>query len=108
MKSAPVQSARLALCTNTTVLPGLMPEDAGFEQCPDPQEQMQLAVGLAAKYATNVPPTTVPEAAGRAQQSEVQADLALCMLAFLTPTSAVIALASGQLLQLAVLVRFYQ
>jgi hypothetical protein len=82
-----------------------MPDDAGFEHCTDPQQQMELAVGLAETFATNVPPVTVPEAAGRARQSEVQADLAHCMLAFLTPTSAVIALATGQLLQLVVLVR---
>lgn len=81
-----------------------MPEDPDFDLYDDPQQKQQLAVELADKYATNVPPVTVPEAAGRAQQSEVQADLAQCTLAFLTPACAVVALASGQLLQLALMV----
>ena len=102
-----LQSARLCLCTNTTVIPGVVPEDPNFDLYDDPQQKQQLAVELADKYAANVPPVTVPEAAGRAQQSEVQADLAQSTLAFLTPTCAVVALASGQLLQLALMVRVH-
>ena len=101
-----MQSARICLCTNTTVIPGVVPEDPNFDALGDNvQQKQQLAVELAQKYATNVPPVTVPEAAGRAQQSEVQADLAHSRMAFLTPASAVVALASGQLLQLALMVR---
>jgi len=103
--AARLQSARLCLCTNTTVIPGVVPEDPNFDLYDDPQQKQQLAVELAEKYATNVPPVTVPEAAGRAQQSEVQADLSQSTVAFLTPACAVVALASGQLLQLALMVR---
>jgi hypothetical protein len=98
--SRTVQSARIALCTNTAAIPGAVPEAPSFELYDDAAQQAALAVELAEKYATNVAPATVPEAAGRAAQSEVQADLAGARAAFVAPGSAVLALASGRLLQL--------
>jgi hypothetical protein len=44
---------------------------------------------------------------GRARQSVVQADIAQCMRAFLTLTGAVIALTTGRLLQLMLLVHLF-
>ena len=95
-----LQSARIALCTNVWAIPGAVPEAPNFELYDDAQHQAHLAVEMAEKYALNVAPATVPEVAGRAAQSDVQADLAACKVAFVAPGSAVIALATGKLLQL--------
>lgn len=100
-----MQSARIALCTNTTAIPGNVPEPPNFELYDDDHQKQALAVELAERYAVNVAPAVVPEAAGRAAQSEVQADLAGCRIAFLAPGSAVLALATGKLLQLSLQVR---
>lgn len=93
------------MCTNTLVVPGMVPEPPNFEMYDDPHQKMNMAVELAEKYAVNVPPATVPEAAGRAAMADVQADLAGCQAAFVAPGCAVIGLATGKVLQLALLVR---
>ena len=100
-----LQSARLAICTSSQAVPGMVPEPPNFEMYDDPYQKMNMAVELAETYAVNVAPATVPEAAGRAAMADVQADLGGCQAAFVAPGCAVIGLATGKVLQLALLVR---
>jgi hypothetical protein len=58
------------------------------------------AVELAEKFATNVAPSVVPEAAGRAHVADIPADLSMSCMRFLSSQVALLALASGRLLQL--------
>lgn len=95
-----LQSARLCLSTNTSAIPGNVPNPPNFDLYEDDHQKMALAVDLAESYAINVAPATVPEAAGRAMQSEVQADISACQIAFLSASCAVVALSTGTLLHL--------
>jgi hypothetical protein len=95
-----LQSTRLCLSTNTSAIPGNVPNPPNFDLYEDDHHKMDLAVNLAESYAINVAPATVPEAAGRAMQSEVQADLFACKVAYLSTSCAVVALSTGTLLQL--------
>lgn len=94
-----VQSKRISLATGGAAIPGAIPDT--MDALLDSQElATQQAVTLAEKFATNVAPAVVPEAAGRARLADLQADLAQCCLTFLSAHSALVALSNGRLLQL--------
>lgn len=94
-----MQSKRISLATGGAAIPGAVPDT--MDALLDTQElAAQQAVALAEKFATNVAPAVVPEAAGRARLADIQADLALCRLTFLSAHSALLALSNGRLLQL--------
>eukprot|EP00892_Ulva_mutabilis_P007723 jgi/Ulvmu1/5322/UM022_0116.1 len=93
------KSKRISLATGGSAIPGAVPDT--MDALLDTQElAAQQAVQLAQKFATNVAPAIVPEAAGRARLADLQADLAHCRLTFLSTHSALVALDSGRLLQL--------
>lgn len=94
-----MQSKRISLATGGAAIPGAVPDT--MDALLDSQElAAQQAVTLAEKFATNVAPAVVPEAAGRARLAALQADLVQCRLSFLSAHSALVALSNGRLLQL--------
>ena len=95
-----VQSSRISIATGSAAVPGVVPDVADVASTDNPELAMRQAVDLAEKFATNVAPAVVPEAAGRARVADMPADLALSCLRFLSSQVGLLALASGQLLQL--------
>lgn len=94
-----MQSKRISLATGGSAIPGAVPDT--MDALLDTQElAAQQAVQLAEKFATNVAPAVVPEAAGRARLADLQADIGQCRLTFLSTHTALVALANGRLLQL--------
>lgn len=95
-----VQSSRISIATGSAAVPGVVPDAPDFASMESQELAALQAVELAEKFATNVAPSVVPEAAGRARVAESPADLSLSCIRFLSSQVALLALANGRLLQL--------
>lgn len=97
---AGTQSSRISIATGSAAVPGVVPDVPDVASMENQELAAIQAVELAEKFATNVAPSVVPEAAGRARVAELPADLSLSRLQFLSSQVALLALSSGLLLQL--------
>lgn len=102
-----VQSSRISIATGSAAVPGVVPDVANITTAENPELATREAVELAEKFATNVAPAAVPEAAGRARVADMPADLSLSCVRFLSSQVALLALTSGRLLQLSLQVRAF-
>lgn len=95
-----MQSSRISIATGSAAVPGVVPDAPDVTTMENQELAARQAVELAEKFATNVAPSVVPEAAGRARVADMPADLSQSCVRFLSNQVALLALSSGRLLQL--------